>query len=61
MNDGISDWILNRWELSLSAYSFMLIDHKDAMAMERLYFANQNGHILSQINGTHGVVTAVRS
>ena len=45
----------------LSDYGFTLVDHKDARAMERFFFEDQNGLIAGRINGTHEIVTAVRS
>jgi methyltransferase (TIGR00027 family) len=45
----------------LSARGFILEDHKDAQALEALYFTDPHGLNVARINGAHGLVTARRS
>jgi methyltransferase (TIGR00027 family) len=42
----------------LALYDLRLIDHQDALALERTYFSDANGNIIGRINGTHCIVTA---
>ena len=44
----------------LSTYGFEISDISDSTALENKYFKDRNGNILSPVNGTHCIVTAVR-
>ena len=42
----------------LARYSMQLIDHKDAIDLEKAYFTDSNGKTMGRVNGTHCLVTA---
>ena len=42
----------------LARYDLLLRDHKDAQALEAVFFKDENGRIVGHINDTHCLVTA---
>lgn len=47
-------------EQFLSTYGLRLVDHRDAQALEALYFTDTAGRVVGRMNGTHSLVTAER-
>ena len=47
-------------EQFLAKYGMKLLDHKDAKALEKAYFSDDDGNIVGSVNGTHCLVTAKR-
>jgi O-methyltransferase involved in polyketide biosynthesis len=45
----------------LSRYGFELRDHRYARDLEEMYFKDPAGRIVGRVNGTHGLVRAVRT
>jgi methyltransferase (TIGR00027 family) len=45
-------------EQFLHPYGFKLLDEKDAAALEKAYFSDPNGKVISRINGAHCLVMA---
>jgi len=45
----------------LALYGFELDDHRDAAALERMYFENEHGALVGHINNSHCIVTAERT
>jgi len=44
----------------LSRYGLSLIDHRNALELEKKYFRNPEGKILGKINGTHNIAVGLR-
>jgi methyltransferase (TIGR00027 family) len=44
----------------LNGYGFSVTDHSGTRELESGYFKNSKGAIVSRINGTHAIVTAVK-
>ena len=45
----------------LSAYSLDLLEHLDSVTLEKKYFTDNTGRIISKVNGTHCIVLARKS
>jgi methyltransferase (TIGR00027 family) len=45
-------------EQFLTTHEFELIDHKDAIALEKAYFSDADGNVIGHVNNTHCLVTA---
>ena len=45
----------------LGRYGFLLRDHSNAQNLEETYFRNAKGLIVEKINGTHAIVTGIKT
>ena len=45
----------------LSTYDLKLTDHRDAQALEAMYFTDGSGRVVGRVNGTHCLVTAQKA
>ena len=48
-------------ERFLGRYEFLQKDHSGIKELENRYFRNSKGFIVGKINGTHAIVTGIRS
>jgi methyltransferase (TIGR00027 family) len=55
---GIEEGDLKRF---LEKYGFKVKEHKGSQELERMYFTDSSGEIVSRINGTHCLVRAVKA
>jgi methyltransferase (TIGR00027 family) len=51
----------NEAERFLSKYDFAVKDHCNSNELEDRYFRNSKGQIAGKVNGTHAIVTAIKS
>ncbi|MCU0473784.1 MAG: SAM-dependent methyltransferase [Bacteroidales bacterium] len=47
-------------ESFLKSYNFSLLEHLDSKVIEKKYFTNESGNLITKVNGTHCIVLAKR-